>query len=97
MTKRRKEILNKASELIMGDRQADYGEPSQNFGNIAKGWAVIFDTEITAAQVALAMSWLKIARVSHKNAALNKSSLEDGAIDLCGYGALFGELSLGND
>lgn len=83
---KRTEILETAATLINGDRERDYGSPSENFGRIASGWAVILNQDVSAEQVALCMAWLKLARL------VNGPHL-DGYIDAAAYMALAGELS----
>ena len=67
MTKRydnlRSQCLVQAMELITGDRFDEYGEPIENFTNIAAGWSVLLGQEISPAQVSLCMAWLKMARL----------------------------------
>jgi hypothetical protein len=82
----RTDILNEASGLINGDRQKDYGTPKENFDRIARVWSVILGVEISAAEVALCMAGLKIARLSN-------GPHHDSFVDGCGYLALAGELS----
>jgi hypothetical protein len=79
-------ILDRARRLITGQRQADYGPPSENFARIATIWSVILQTSIRPDQVALCMAGLKLARLAQGPHA-------DSYDDLCGYGALAGELS----
>jgi hypothetical protein len=39
--KKRKQTLNKARDLIMGDRASSYGDAHKNHDRIAKMWSVI--------------------------------------------------------
>lgn len=80
------DILREASDLLDGQRQADYGTPDQNFADIASGWRVIFGPGVTPDKVALAMAWLKICR------AKNGKSW-DSYVDGAAYMALAGELA----
>lgn len=73
-------VLDEARRLIYGERQNDYGSVSENFADIAKGWSVLFKTEVTPEQVGLAMAWLKICRANKGNCAKM-----DSLIDLAGY------------
>ena len=82
----RSDILSEANALINGDRQAQYGPPAENFERIAAGWRVILECDVTPNQVALAMAWLKIARVVNGP---HRDSYVDGA----GYLALAAELA----
>lgn len=83
----RSQILGEANELVHGDRQKHYGPPEENFARIAKGWAVILGTKVTAHDVALCMAWLKIAR-------LCEGPHRDSYVDGAAYMALAGELGL---
>tara|TARA_R100000935_G_C2730534_1_gene121774 strand:+ start:249 stop:563 length:315 start_codon:yes stop_codon:yes gene_type:complete len=83
----RGELLDKAKELIIGDRDQEYGNAFTNFDDIAKGWSVIFREEVTREQVALCMAWVKMARL------VKNPEHEDSWIDIAGYSALGGELS----
>jgi len=87
------EILEQAIELIADDgvRSQAYGTPEDNFNRIADGWSVIFDQHVTAEQVALAMAWLKIARL------VGNAPTVDSYVDAAAYCALAGELARGID
>ena len=81
-----KEILTKANSLISKDREKDYGDKVKNHENIAKLWSAYKDTKITAHDVAIMMTLLKIART--KLGAVSK----DTYIDMSAYGAIAGEI-----
>lgn len=83
----RDEILDKASELINGERAKDYGPARKNHEDIAAGWSVIFGVDVNATQVARAMAWLKICRLSKTEAHL------DSYVDAVAYMALAGEMA----
>ena len=40
-------ILKKASELITGDRDKEYGDAFTNFNDIAQGWSLILKKQVT--------------------------------------------------
>lgn len=83
----REEILAEAGNLIVGDRQREYGPPSENFQRIADIWNVLFpQTHFEPSDVALAMIGLKLARTP-------EGYKRDTAVDLAGYAALYAELS----
>ena len=44
----RSEILDKAKDIINGQRQQDYGSPEENFSTIAKLWTEYTGTLITS-------------------------------------------------
>ena len=81
-----KEYLEKASTLVAGDRENDYGDKVHNHNNIARLWAAYLDTEIKAHDVAILMTLLKVART--KLGAVS----EDTYIDMSAYSAIAGEI-----
>ena len=82
----RKEILEEAINLTCGERDSVYGDPFINHLRISRGWEVILGTEVSPAEVALCLAWLKIARLVETPDHL------DSYIDLCAYGAIAGEI-----
>ena len=83
----RQNILADAEAAICGPRERDYGHPADNFERIAAGWAAIFGAPVSAAQVALAMDWVKSARL------IATPNHRDSWVDKAGYSALGGEVS----
>ena len=69
-------VLEEANRLVEGSRSNDYGSPSDNHERIATLWSVLFEQEITARQVALAMVLVKVAREVHSP---KRDNLVDGA------------------
>lgn len=82
----RAEILDTAKEFITKDRQATHGSAEDNFGLIAAYWSAHLNKNITAHDVAVMMALFKLARMKSNPAHI------DSAQDLCGYGAIAGEL-----
>ncbi len=84
------ELLERAAELVGGDRQEDYGTMEQNLGNIADLWSAYLslreDFNLTAEDVAWMMVLLKIARAQTGNK-------EDNYVDACGYAAIAGQVT----
>lgn len=78
-------ILDKAKECVCGQREQDYGSPEDNFNVIADLWSVYKDVNITAQDVAVMMSLLKIARIK-------AGGTLDSFVDLAGYAACAGEI-----
>ena len=64
---------------VVEKRRADYGEPEDLFENIAQRWSQVLGIRVTAAQVALCLMDLKMARLAH-----NPKHL-DSLIDVAGY------------
>lgn len=93
ITSRKKEpltVLQKAHEIIYGDREEAYGQPRFNLDTIAALWTVWIQRkfpeveigELTAEDVAQMMVLLKSARLMH-----NPTHV-DSLVDQCGYAAL---------
>jgi hypothetical protein len=82
----RDQILNAASDLINGQRAKDYGDAYKMHRRIGAGWSEILGVNVTPAQVALCMVWLKISRL------IETPDHLDSFVDLVAYGALAGEI-----
>ena len=57
-----KQLLNKAIEIVGGDRQKEYGDKVENHDNIAKLWSAYLDVKIEAHDVSIMMILLKLKR-----------------------------------
>lgn len=70
------------NKLVLGDRNADYGNPHPDFAGIALMWSGLLNTKlnahITATEVGLMMAALKLRRHAHK-------AKDDNLIDAHGY------------
>jgi len=71
-------ILEKALNLVNGERQSDYGHPYDDFSRTAKLWSAILDIPISPEQVALCMVAVKLSREVHKHK-------KDNLVDIAGY------------
>lgn len=77
-------ILDEASKLICGDRNASYGPPTQDFQCTADMWTALFQYKLKpgekflAKDVAWAMMLLKASRAQH-------SKKRDNYVDAAGY------------
>ena len=80
-------FLEKAGELISGQRASDYGDARLNHQRIADIWGVILGQEITPEQVCACMIGLQLARLT------NDMKQDDTWVDIAGYAALGGEIS----
>lgn len=89
MTNREK-CLNRALEIVTGDREQAYGTPEDNFKMIAELWSSYLEADVSAVDVAMMMSLLKIARIS------TGTFKEDSFIDLAGYAACGYEIASGH-
>lgn len=83
----RETVLTTAGELINGDRAKDYGDASENFQRIADLWKPILGVEVTATDVALCLTQLKVARL------ITIPAHKDSWVDAAGYIALGGEIA----
>ena len=83
----RSEILDTAREYVTQDRAATHGDAERNFNLIADYWSVHLDVNITASDVAVMMTLLKIARIR------SNPRNEDNWVDACGYMACGGEIA----
>ena len=87
----RKEILTKASEIVIGNREEAYGSPEDNFQRIATMWSSYLNAPVTPADVAVMMILLKVSRIGSGQVTL------DNWIDIAGYTACGGEIQTGTD
>jgi len=67
------------------ERGKEYGSAMPLFNQVAERWSLTLKTDVTAAQVALCMIDMKIARIN------NGSTKMDNAVDIAGYAALLAE------
>ena len=86
----RAEILDTAKGYVTQDRAAQHGDAERNFGLIAAYWSAHLDTNVSASDVAVMMTMLKLARI--KSNPYNMDSWTDG----CGYLACGGEIASGS-
>ena len=82
----RTECLEKAIEVVNGQREQDYGKPENNLGAIAELWTDIFGCTFNSVDVCLAMIELKISRIKSGHATM------DSFVDICGYAAIGAEM-----
>src|ERR1035437_6141908 len=73
-------ILDNAKMLISGERRQTYGDAETDFTRTGRMWAAVLDIpEITAEQVALCMTLVKVGRLC------STPTHRDSWIDGCGY------------
>ena len=84
---KRSEILDTAKQYVNVDRAAQHGDAESNFNVIASYWSAHLDVYISAADVAVMMTLMKLARI--------KANPEhvDSWVDGCGYLACGGEIA----
>ena len=85
----RSEILDTAKEYVTKDRADTHGDAESNFGLIAAYWSAHLNKNISAHDVAVMMTLMKLARMRSNPAHV------DSAIDAAGYSALAGEIGTG--
>lgn len=83
----RAEILDAAKLYVTKDRAATHGDAERSFGLIAAYWSAHLDASVTASDVAVMMTLLKLARIKSSPAHL------DNWIDGAGYLACGGEIA----
>jgi len=83
------DVLVEASELIVGQRQKDYGDPQINLTKIAELWTAYLDTQITGADVCKMMALLKFGRM------ITGKERRDDAQDAIGYLAIYADVFMG--
>jgi len=76
------DILDTAKNIINGQRQKDYGDPTTNFADIARLWSAYLNIPLTSKDVCNLMVLLKLCRA--KNGQFSK----DTFIDIAGYSAI---------
>ena len=82
----RAEILDKAKKIVTTGRNAQYGEPEDNFANIAMLWSAYLYKTIESRDVAAMMILLKLARIKGTRVS------DDNWVDIAGYAACGGEV-----
>jgi len=89
----RQAILDEASELTHQSRNTAYGNPEDNFRNIANLWTAyarsnpkLVDLFYTPADVAIMMILMKTARLA------TNPNHHDSCVDIAGYAACLGDM-----
>ena len=85
----RSEILDTAKEYVTKDRADTHGDAESNFGLIGAYWSAHLNRNISAHDVAVMMTLMKLARMKSNPAHV------DSAVDAAGYSALAGEIGTG--
>lgn len=83
----RARCLDMAGACVCGDRMQEYGDLEDNFAVIRDLWNTYAGTELSAADVAVMMALLKIARIRANG------QHYDSYVDLAGYAACAAELA----
>ncbi|QFP94674.1 hypothetical protein I5G59_gp54 [Mycobacterium phage LilMcDreamy] len=86
-SQRARQIATTAADLIDGDRNAAYGDATEQFGETGQLWSVVLGVDVSAEQVAICMALVKIARLN------NDIAHADSWVDAVGYLALGGGIA----
>ena len=84
---KRPDIIKAASSIVEVDRMADHGKPEDSFALIAGYWSLHLGVTVSAVDVAVMMTLLKLARING-----NPQHL-DSWTDGIGYLACGGEIA----
>lgn len=85
----RADILSTAWDYVTKDRDATHGDAERNFQTIAAYWSTHLGHPVTAPDVAVMMTLLKLARIK------SNPGHADNWIDGAGYMACGGEIATG--
>jgi len=77
-------ILERASNLITGDRASAYGDFGEQMRSLSRAFNGITGKDLSPQDVATLLMLLKIRR-------MQSATDQDSETDLCGYAALYGE------
>ena len=91
MATKTEDILRDAMVCTSETRNKTHGDKAKNHGNIAQLWSWYLRKEVTAYDVAMMMTLLKIART--RTGQPNK----DDHVDAAGYVAIAGEMRFDDD
>lgn len=83
----RAQLLDTAKQIVTRDHAHTHGNPERNFGMVAAYWSAHLDHPVSAADVAVMTTLLKLARIR------SNPSHADNWIDGCGYLACGGEIA----
>lgn len=75
----RSEVLAEANRLITGERNNQYGEPTQDFTRTARMWSAYLGINVKPHDVAALMALLKLSRIAWQ------PEKRDSWVDLAGY------------
>lgn len=77
----RRELLEEAAELVDGERNAQYGDPRQDFQRTADMWSAYLGVPVAPHDVAAMMVMLKCSRIRWS------PGKRDSWVDVAGYAA----------
>jgi Domain of unknown function (DUF6378) len=77
----RSQLLAEADEIVNKDRNSVYGNPEDNFKDIAQLWAAYKGVSFTSMDVVVMNMLIKVARLK------KTPGYHDGLVDIAGYAA----------
>lgn len=77
----RRQLLEEAATIVDGDRNAQYGDPRQDFQRTAAMWAAYLGVPVEPHDVAAMMIMLKVSRIRWS------PTKQDSWVDAAGYAA----------
>lgn len=77
----RTKLLDEANEIVNKDRNSTYGDPEDNFKDIAALWAAYKGVEFSTMDVVVMNILIKVARLK------KTPGYRDGLVDIAGYAA----------
>lgn len=86
--KKNGQILIEAHRLINSARQDDYGPPADSFTRLAVMWSAYLGHDVSAKDVAICLTLLKLSREAHRHK-------QDNLLDAAGYIGLAADLEAG--
>lgn len=83
-----KEVLDRTAQIVLVDRQTEYNQVSKTemHERIALAWTAVLNVPVSAHDVALCMTQLKVIR------AACQPGHEDSYVDACGYMSIAAEI-----
>lgn len=85
----RQQILDEALKIIMKDRNSVYGNPEDNFKDIADLWTAYKNIKFTKMDVVIMNMLIKVARLKVT------PEYHDGLVDIAGYAGCGGDIQAG--
>lgn len=80
-----KSILTEAETIINGERDVDYGDPTESFEKIAQIASLLTNKDLDADTCCAVMMAVKLTRQSFKHK-------RDNLVDLCGYAEIMNQI-----
>lgn len=82
----RQKLLDEARRIVSVDRNSSYGNPEDNFKQIAELWTAYKHARFTSVDVAVMCMLIKVARLA------KSPGHHDSAVDIAGYAACLADV-----